>query len=129
MPVKVSHRGATIELPTPEMRADLRRLERSETPIVRDAVTEWGEGVNSEAQYEAPIRTGFLKESHFVDASTADRGHAEVGATASYARVVHETHPTKSRWYLNAILKHSARILRKSIERAMARHSPRGGSA
>lgn len=71
-------------------------------------VTLCNTAIISEAQIEAPVLTGFLKETHF--AADAQDGMGELGASAEYAAVVHETHPSKQGWILRAINTHGRTI-------------------
>lgn len=103
--------GAT--LPIPEMREMLKRIKREEAPIRRAALRLAAESLNSDAQVDAPVLTGFLKDSHIVDHSNPNA--PRIGANTTYAAAVHANHPTKSRWYLAAILGRGAATLRKAL--------------
>lgn len=67
------------------------------------------EAVNSEAQINAPIKTGDLKDSHFVGA--VEDGQISVGASIAYAAAVHAKHPTKANWYADAIRNNYRRVV------------------
>lgn len=43
-----------------------------------------------------------------------------IGASASYAIAVHETHPTNGKWFMRAIADNAQRILQGLVERAMS---------
>lgn len=116
MPERISQNGATIEIPTPEMRAWTDDLRRQEKPIRTRALTLAGEALLSEAQHDAPIKTGFLKESHFLDASKAGDGEVTIGVGASYGLPVHERHASKKRWFIRAIVSNGARVFGKALE-------------
>lgn len=107
------------ELPLAEMKAMLDDLRRQEQPIRRGASALAAESLNSEAQNDAPVRTGVLKEAHIVDLSNPDE--PRLGANTTYAAAVHALHPGKARWYLNAIVANGARVMRKSIELVAAK--------
>lgn len=103
--------GAT--LPIPEMKAMLKRIKREEAPIRQAALRLAAESLNSDAQVDAPVLTGALKEAHIVDHSNPNV--PRIGANTSYAAAVHANHPTKSRWYLAAILGRGAVTLRRAL--------------
>lgn len=111
------------ELPIPEMERWLKQLRDLERPIAHRALDLSQEAILSEAQVDAPVLTGFLKESHFADDS--DRDNRVIGANTTYALVVHETHPTKSRWFVNAIQKNGRRILEGAIKLALGERGAR----
>lgn len=52
-------------------------------------------------------------------------GPRTIGASATYAVVVHETHPTHGKWFVNAVMDNALRIGKGLIERAMS-GGPRG---
>ncbi len=102
------------ELPIEGMKAMLRQFKQQEEPIRRGALALAAEGINSEAQSEAPIKTGVLKESHVVVKANPDA--PEIGANTTYAAAVHANHPQKARWYLNAFTQHGARIMGNALK-------------
>lgn len=104
-------------LPLPEMQQWLKEIGAQAQPIRRRALALSAEAINAEAQFDAPVLTGLLKESHVVDHSNPDR--VALGANTTYAAASHETHPTKARWYLKAILEKAPEIMRKALERAV----------
>ena len=88
------------------------------TPVeIDDLVTVANTAVISEAQMDAPVKTGFLKETHFAD--DAQDGVGELGASAEYAAAVHETHPTKAGWIIDAINLHARRIYGRLLRDAL----------
>ena len=115
----------SAEAPIREMQEALAALGAAERPVRRQALSLGAEAIVSEAQVEAPVLTGFLSESHTVQRGFFARDRVRIGATAGYAAAVHETHPTKARWFLNAITTHAARILRGALEIAMRDNAPR----
>lgn len=56
------------------------------------------------AKEDAPVRTGFLRSTHWVGEPVVRDGRIEVhlGAWASYAASVEALHPTKAGWFTNA---------------------------
>ncbi|PCI10418.1 hypothetical protein COB72_03455 [bacterium] len=101
--------------------ADIKAFEKHIRDLgedMRDGVLiETAEGIVGEAQFEAPVLTGALAESHTV--SEPDEGSIIVGANTPYAMAVHETHPTKAHWFINAINRNFKRISGRAIEKAL----------
>lgn len=104
------------------------------------AIVYGAEAIHAEAQADSPVRTGFLQGSHTVDkrgaraqagrisrrtpvtvaASALRRRRAvTIGVNASYALPVHETHPTKSRWFVNAVKANFHRVMKGAIKKAL----------
>ncbi len=110
---------------------DYRDLERAlrevgrvvEREVAAEALGIASELIVGEAQIDSPVETGFLRESHF-DEIAPDGRTAEMGASAVYAAAVHERHPTKKHWFVNAIFRSGPAILERSLKAAMERHFP-----
>lgn len=102
--------------PISAMDAFAARL-RLEPQEINELVTLANTAVIAEAQIDAPVKTGFLKETHFAD--DAQDGVGELGASADYAAAVHETHPTKAGWIIDAINLHARRIYGRLLRDAL----------
>lgn len=112
-------RGTYATLPLAEMDAYLRRLAQFPDEARRRALPEAAEAVLSEAQTESPRLTGFLSDAHDILADDTDKegGAITIGANTSYAMAVHETHPTKKRWFTRAVVQHFPRIMGAMLTR------------
>jgi hypothetical protein len=97
---------------------DMRTVERNLATLgsrfpkaVRDkAAPAIGQLVLSEAQSNAPIKTGFLaNDSAFT---RVEGSGVVVGFNADYANAVHERHPTHSKFLLRALTGSAERIVR-----------------
>lgn len=106
----------------------LDRLRR-QAPALRDRAAKLtAEGIVAEAasQDRVPIKTGFLQGSATV---VDDGDRFTFGFNANYAAPVHETHPSKSKFLLNAIVEEGKRIVeaatriafRESVKKAGGR--------
>lgn len=108
--------------PVSQMDAWLVRVALDQ-PEIDTLVTLANTAIASEAQMTAPVDTGDLKASHF--ANPAEDGVGELGASMQYAQAVHETHPTKAGWFLDAINAHArtiyGRLIRDTLRRKGAR--------
>lgn len=92
-----------------------RTIKRIPADIRPSVLAESGEVLVGEAQHDAPKLTGFLGESHYVGEFKNDV--QIIGVNADYGLAVHETHPTKEQWFVNAIAKNFRRVIGKSIRR------------
>lgn len=113
----------TAQLDLSPLRSALSKLRRALPEDAERILRLSAEGMQSEAQVDAPIRTGFLKETHGV--ARVDDKRAELRISAQYALAVHETHPTKSRWALNAWLREGPRIIEKAAELVLGERARR----
>lgn len=104
-------------LPLDQMNRFNDRLRRIPEDIQDTVLIDLGEGIVGEAQFNAPVLSGHLAESHTV--SEPDRGSIITGVNTPYAMSVHETHPTKARWFIEAINRNFARMARKAIVKAL----------
>lgn len=113
--------GTYAHLPLTEMNQYLQQLRQFPEQQRPAILREGGEAVLSEAQMEAPVLTGFLQNSHVVldDTSEREGGSIVIGVNTKYALAVHETHPTKKRWFLRAITQHLPRIMERVLKRAL----------
>ncbi len=106
-----------IGIDTEGLSAVLGSLRAAAPGIRRRALRRAAEAIVGEAQFSAPVKTGTLKDAHVVDASDPD--NVRIGANTTYAAAVHERHPTKGRWFLNAVVTKGPGILRKALAEAM----------
>ena len=113
---RIMAEGTYAEYPRQEMDQFLGELGQWPAELRRDSLPLIAEAVLSEAQARSPVRWGTLQGSHTV----GDRveGLITIGANTDYALAVHETHKTKRRWFLRAILQHFPRIARAQLEHA-----------
>lgn len=112
--------GETVaELPLAQIKRFERTMKRIPEEIREDVLLDLGEGLIGEAQFNAPVDTGHLAESHFV--SDYNQGEVIIGANAPYAFPVHETHPTKAHWFINAITRNFERMTKASIRKHLKR--------
>lgn len=112
-------------VPTEEMNAMLERLRAQEPRIRRETLTLAAEALLSEAQIEAPVLTGALKASHFLYHASAD--HALIGCNTNYALAVHETHPTRRHWFINAVQTNFHRVFEGAMKIVLDRAARRAG--
>ena len=108
--------GTYAEIDQAEMERALAPLRRAEPAIAERALDLASETLIAEAQAEAPVATGFLQGSHSVD--TPRKGERVLGVNAGYALAVHETHPTKSRWFINTISRRAKEVFRGALQLA-----------
>lgn len=111
--------GTYAHLPLDDMRDYLRKLGQFPREVRPLALNEVAEAVLSEAQVDAPVLTGTLQNSHtvFEDTSDRDDGAIVIGANTVYALPVHETHPTKKRWFTRVIVRTLPRAMERVIRR------------
>lgn len=112
--------GTFAEVPIPEMQRMLGRLRRVDKAVRDDTLDLAAPLILGEAQDKAPIRTGFLAIDSAFDARQDDGSHI-IGFGANYALAVHETHPTKSRFLVRAVVERGGRIIRGALETALGR--------
>lgn len=112
--------GTYATVPVPGMRAMLRRLADQEAPIREETLDLAAPLILGESSALAPIRTGFLAHDSAFDDKQPDGSHV-IGHGADYALAVHETHPTRSRFLVNAFVKHGRRILDGALDTVLAR--------
>lgn len=109
--------------PSADMNAWLGKIVAFTGGDIDEIVQTAGEAVNSEAQVDAPVRSGDLKDSHNV--GEVKDGEVEIGAYIHYALPVHANHPTKAGWYRDAIIRSwrpaLGRLLREALRRRGAR--------
>lgn len=110
-------------VPTEEMTAMLERLRAQEPRIRRETLNLAAETLLSEAQIEAPVLTGLLKSSHWIYQVNADQ--AVIGVNTKYALAVHETHPTRKHWFINAVQTNFQRVFEGALKLALARAARR----
>lgn len=107
--------------------ADIKNFEQTIKSIpseIREQVLlEMGEALVGEAQVDAPVRKGDLKESHYV--SDFENEAVVIGTNTDYAMAVHERHPTKAHWFINAITRNFRRISQGAIEKALKERGAR----
>lgn len=109
--------GTYADLPMKKILGFQRVMRRIPEDMRQDVLEESGEALVGEAQVTAPIKTGNLSESHYV--GDFDDGAQIIGVNTDYAMAVHETHPTKKRWFRKAIAKNFRRVIAKSIKRQL----------
>jgi len=117
----MSDTGGT-QLDMRRVNANLRRLAGRAPDVAERAAKIASEAFIAEAQNNAPVKTGFLKDSDF---NTAEGRGRRFGFGASYAAAVEANHPTKSGFLRRAILENSTRFIGEAIKRALA---DRGGA-
>lgn len=115
--------SAYADVPTEKMVAALRGLRRQDRPIARRAIGLTAEALLSEAQDDAPVKTGALKGSHTV-VEEDDEG-VVIGVTVDYGLPVHQTHPTKERWFIGAIAANFSRVLEGAVRLALRERGAR----
>lgn len=101
--------------------ADIKNFEQTikniPEQIREQALLDMGEALVGEAQVDAPVRKGDLKESHYV--SDFENDAVVIGTNTDYAMAVHQRHPTKSLWFINAITRNFRRISEAAIKKAL----------
>lgn len=112
----------TIEITSREMKEIEKKLREYPVRIRRRVIREAGELIIAEAQEEAPVKTGFLRNSEFVERN-AD-GSVTVGFGADYALPVHERHPTHAGFLRRPVLELLPRIMRRLLSRAVSEERP-----
>jgi hypothetical protein len=110
-------------LPRAQMQRFEQRLRRMPDEMQDQVLIETAEAIVGEAQFNAPVDTGHLAESHTV--SEPEEGSVLVGANTPYAMAVHETHATKAHWFVEAIHRNFARVSRKTIVKALRERGAR----
>lgn len=118
------------EWPEAAMDMWLGEIRKAERPLARRALSLAGEALVSEAQLNAPVKSGFLKASH-VKAPREDADEVRIGASAVYGLAVHQRHPdpSKRHWFLRSIVRNAGRIFERSLKAAADRLNIRGGDA
>lgn len=116
--------GTYAHLPLAEMNQWLTQQVGQFPEQARPAVLrEVAEAVLSEAQTQAPVLTGFLQNSHTV--LEEDAQGITIGVNTTYALAVHETHPTRKRWFLRAIVQHLPRVMEAALKRLVRQRGAR----
>lgn len=110
-------------LPMDQIKRFQRTMRRIPEDIRQPVLEELAEALVGEAQFDAPIKTGVLKDSHTV--GEFENGSIVIGVNTNYALAVHETHPSKSRWFINAIARNFRRITRASIRKQLRERGAR----
>ena len=98
-----------------ELNAELRRQARRAPDMGLESVEIAAESLVSDAQTEAPVRTGFLVDQHIVEVRRPQKD-VLIGANTTYAAAVHANHPTKAGWLLNTILANGMSAVRAAGE-------------
>lgn len=109
--------GTYAHFPEAEMNATLAKFKRAGERAAAEALDVGAEAIVSEAQLDAPVKTGLLKERHFADRIRPLL--RLIGVNTSYALAVHETHPTKKRWFVRALKEHFKRVMEGALKKAM----------
>lgn len=109
---------SNIYSPIPEMKAALARLKGQAPAVVARALAMAGEHIVSEAQGASPFKTGFLQSSHRAEAQEGGQ-RVDLVASAEYALAVHERHPSKKHWFLNAVTGIGPKAVETALEEAM----------
>lgn len=109
--------GTFAELPVAEMNATLEKFRRAGERAAERALDVGTEALVSEAQVDAPVKTGFLKERHFTEKVRPLL--RLIGVNTTYALAVHETHKTKRRWFVNAIKTNFVRVFEGALKIAL----------
>ncbi|WP_115009498.1 HK97 gp10 family phage protein [Synechococcus sp. N5] len=107
----------TATIPEAQIKNFMQRMRRLPEEIKPEVLEDMGDGIVGEAQTTAPIDTGALSESHYREDFDGDG--VVIGVNVDYGLAVHETHPSKSKWFLNAINRNFARVGRKAIIKAL----------
>jgi hypothetical protein len=105
------------ELPVAEMNAMLTKFKHAGDRAATRALDLATEALVSEAQVDAPVKTGFLKERHFVERVRPLL--RLIGVNTTYALAVHETHKTKRRWFVNAVRTNFTRVFEGALKIAL----------
>ena len=103
--------------PDQQIKNFTNRMKRLPEEIKPEILEDIGDGIIGEAQTTAPILSGALAESHYRN-DYQDEG-VVIGVNVDYALPVHANHPTKSEWFLNAIIRNFPRVARKAIIKAL----------
>lgn len=113
-------------LDTSAVEANLRAMQRAAPAVQRRALRLTAEAIGAEAasQQSIPIKTGALQGSHTVQEMDGGR-RVRFGFNIVYAAAVHERHPTKPGFLVNAITRQGQRIARAVMRRVFA--ESRGG--
>lgn len=109
--------GTYAELDLGQIKRFERTIKRIPDDISQPVLEEAGEALVGEAQVDSPIDKGVLADSHYV--GEFDDGAQIIGVNTDYAMAVHETHPTKSRWFVNAIARNFQRVIEASIRKQL----------
>lgn len=112
--------GTYAEIDVPKMSAMLKRLRAQERPIVEETLDLAAPILLGESSSNAPILTGNLAHDTAFDIKESDGSHV-IGHGAEYGLAVHETHPTKSRFLVRAIVQHGRRIIGGSLDTVLQR--------
>jgi hypothetical protein len=109
----------TTEAYIPQHQIDnfISRMKKMPEDIKPEVLEDMGDALIGEAQFDSPVDQGFLSESHYREDFDGDG--VIIGANADYALPVHETHPTKSQWFINAVVRNFARVSRKAMIKAL----------
>lgn len=101
-----------------KVNAKLTQLRKEAPALAAKAEQTAAEAILSEAQVDAPVLSGFLKDS-----ALAIRSGRKVffGFTARYAAAVHERHPTKPGFLRNAIRTQGLRIINAVVSKEFRR--------
>lgn len=96
--------------------AELRRLERQAPAVVEHGLGVWAENLVSEMQQEGvcPRDTGRLRDSHSW--ARIKPGVYRLSANTAYAAAVHETHPTRAKWFQRTIAAMALKTLERAVE-------------
>lgn len=124
-----------LHIPVAEINAALAAVRRQAEPVAKLTLTLAGEGLVSEMQFSAPIKTGVLKDSHGVtsfgrnsDGTFANARSITLYANTDYALARHERWPDKPgyRWAAKVMAEKTAPILTEALREAV-RRSQTGG--
>lgn len=115
-----------LVMPVAEIRAALGSIAREAGTIREDALALAGEGLISEMQFDAPVKTGVLKDSHGVEPT---RGGVTMYANTDYALARHEVYPDKPghQWAAKVMASRSVSILTGALREAVRRSTIGGG--
>lgn len=110
--------GTYAHLPVAQMNAWLADLDAWGDDVRKESMPLVVEAVLSEAQVDSPRLTGFTSDSHVVLEDNVDvDGSMVAGVNTTYALALHETHPTKKRWFLRAIVEHFPRTMEATLRK------------
>ncbi|MBL0922453.1 MAG: hypothetical protein IBJ10_10045 [Phycisphaerales bacterium] len=99
-----------------------------QAPAVRaEAAALAAEAIVSEAQTDAPVLSGDLKDRHGHDSPR--EGVRRLYANIFYAAAVHARHPTKAGWFMAAMLRVGPGAVREGARIAIARAAERAAAA
>lgn len=102
------------------MQAWNNTLEQHAEDIREEVLMDTAFEIVGDAEMHAPVRSGDLKASHFVD--EFDGRGVTIGAGGSgvdYAWVVHEVHPTKAQWFRDSIIRRFSTTIEKALKLAL----------